>query len=132
MKVAITSCGEYLSSEIDTRFGRCGYFLKVDTETLVYESIPNRSAMASGGAGIQAAQTVSELGVEAVITGDVGPNAFRTLNAAGIKIITGASGTVKEAIEKFQSGELKETGAPTSASHAGMGGGRGLGGVRGQ
>lgn len=129
MKVAVTSSGENLSSEVDPRFGRCSYFLIVDAETLVYESIPNKSAMASGGAGIQAAQTVSEMGVEAVITGDVGPNAFKTLNTAGIRIITGAHGTVKEALEKFQKGELKETSAPTSASHSGMGRGRGKGGI---
>ena len=128
MKIAITATGNELESETDPRFGRCQYFIIVDSETGGFEAISNESAMASGGAGIQAAQTIIDKGVETVVTGNVGPNAFRTLNAAGVKIITGASGTVAEALEKFRSGELKETSSPTSASHAGMGRGRGKGG----
>lgn len=128
MKVAITARGNSMESEIDPRFGRCQYFIIVDIETMEFKAFPNDSAMASGGAGIQAAQSVSGMGAEVVITGDVGPNAFQTLNAAGIRIITGASGTVKDALESFRSGALKETGSPTSASHSGMGGGTGTGG----
>ena len=128
MKIAITATGNELGSEIDPRFGRCQYFIFVDSETGDFEAISNESAMASGGAGIQAAQTVIDKGVEVVVTGNVGPNAFSTLNAAGVKIITGASGTVKEALEKFRSGVLKETSSPTSASHSGMGRGQRKGG----
>ena len=120
MKIAITAKGNTLESEVDPRFGRCSYFLIVDTDTMSFESISNESAMASGGAGIQAAQTVAKSGVEAVVTGNMGPNAFQTLSAAGIKVFTGANGTVKESIEKYKKGELKETEAPNVDSHSGM------------
>ncbi|MDG6220008.1 MAG: NifB/NifX family molybdenum-iron cluster-binding protein [Candidatus Thermoplasmatota archaeon] len=138
MKIAVSSTGENLDSPVDPRFGRAEYFLIVDTgpkdEGMNVKVFSNEAAMASGGAGIQTAQTISELGVEVVITGNVGPNAFRTLNAAGVRIITGASGTVKEAIHRFVRGELSEPSGPTSASHSGMGGmgsGGGAGGGRG-
>jgi predicted Fe-Mo cluster-binding NifX family protein len=85
-----------------------------------FEPISNESAMASGGAGIQAAQTIAKFGVEVVVTGNMGPNAFQTLSAAGIKVFTGANGTIKEAIEKYKKGELKETDAPNVNSHSGM------------
>ncbi len=112
---------------MDPRFGRCPYFIIMDTETMEFQAIENQSAMASGGAGVQAAQATASLGVEAVITGNVGPKAFQTLSAAGIKIITGASGMVKDVVEKFKTGGLVETTAPTADSHAGMGGGMGGG-----
>jgi predicted Fe-Mo cluster-binding NifX family protein len=97
----------------------------VDSETMDSQAIPNGSSTASGGAGIQAAQSVSGTGAEIVITGDVGPNAYQTLSAAGIKIVTGASGTVREALEMFKRGALDETGAPTAGPHSGMGRGGG-------
>ena len=121
MKIAITAKGNTLESEVDPRFGRCSHFLIVDIDTMDFESISNESAMASGGAGIQAAQTVAKAEVEAVVTGNMGPNAFQTLSAAGIKIFIGASGTIKEAIEKYKKGELNETEAPNVGSHSGMG-----------
>lgn len=83
------------------------------------------AAGATGGAGIQAAQTITSRGVEVLITGNVGPNAFQALSAAGIKIMTGAFGTVMEVVEKYKKGELKDTGAPTVGGHFGMGRGRG-------
>ena len=97
MKVAVTSQNDSLESEIDPRFGRCSYFLIIDTDTMVFDSISNESAMSSGGAGIQAAQTIAKTGAKAVVTGNMGPNAFQTLSAAGIKVFTGANGTIKEA-----------------------------------
>lgn len=127
MKVAVTARGESLDSQLDPRFGRCQFFVVVDTLTMDSEAVPNGSATASGGAGIQAAQSVSGTGAEVVITGDVGPNAHQTLSAAGIRIATGASGTVREALEMFKRGALDETGAPTAGPHSGMGGGRGTG-----
>ena len=120
MKIALTSKGEKLESEVDTRFGRCQYFIVVDTDTMEFEALENSSAMASGGAGPQAAQAISKMGVEAVITGNVGPNAFEALGAADIKIITGSSGTVKEMVEKFKNDNLAETNAPNVGSHSGM------------
>ena len=99
MKIAVSVTGPDIDAEIDPRFGRCQYFLIVNTDTMEFDSIPNASATAMGGAGIQAAQTVAAKNVEIVITGNVGPNAFQTLNAAGIKVITGASGSARDAIE---------------------------------
>lgn len=131
MKVAVSATGENLDAQIDPRFGRCQFFIIVDIDTMDYKAISNESAMASGGAGIQAAQTVTGMGVEAVITGNVGPNAFQTLSASGIKIITGASGIVKDAIERYKNGELKEISSPTVGGHFGMGGGMGQGAGRG-
>lgn len=120
MKLAITSKGKEMSSETDPRFGRCGYFIIVDIETMEFEAIENASAMASGGAGPQAAQTVSKTGAEVIITGNVGPNAHQSLEAAGIEIITGSSGTVSDMIERYKNGELSRSNAPTVDSHAGM------------
>jgi predicted Fe-Mo cluster-binding NifX family protein len=120
MRIAVTSKSNNLESEIDPRFGRCRYFIIIDSETMNFESISNESSMASGGAGIQAAQTVAKAGVEAVLTGNMGPNAFQTLSAAGIMVFTGANGTVKEAIEKYQKGELKKIETASVGSHFGM------------
>jgi predicted Fe-Mo cluster-binding NifX family protein len=92
-----------------------------------FEAVPNMASDATGGAGIQTAQTVASKGAKVLITGNVGPNAFQALSAAGIKIVTGAFGTVREVVEKYKRGELKETGAPTVGGHFGMGGGRGRG-----
>lgn len=108
MKVAVTSRGRTLSDEVDPRFGRAQMFLIVDTETGNFEVVDNKQNLeAAQGAGIQAARIVSEHCAEVVITGHCGPNAFRTLSAAGIKVVIGADGTVKDAVEKFKSGELK-------------------------
>ena len=120
MKIAVTSKSNNLESEIDPRFGRCSYFLIVDTDTMNFEYLSNESAMASGGAGIQAAQNVAKTGAEVVVTGNMGPNAFQTLSAAGIRVFIGANGTVKEAVEKYKKGELKEAEAPNVGSHSGM------------
>jgi len=120
MKIGVSSTGENLDANVDQRFGRCKYFLIVDTESMEFEVLSNENAMASGGAGIQAAQTIAKTGAEIVVTGNVGPNAFQTLSAAGMKIVTGASGTIKESIEKYKKGELKETEAPNVGSHSGM------------
>ena len=122
MKIGISSTGEDLNADVDPRFGRCKYFLFVDTDTMDFETVSNESAMASGGAGIQAAQTVAKSGVKTIITGNVGPNAFQTLSAAGIKVVTWANGTVKEAVEKYKKGEFKGTEVPSVGSHFGMGG----------
>ena len=120
MKVGITSNGENLDSDVDQRFGRCKYFIIVDTETMEFEALSNKNIMASGGAGIQAAQTIANKGVEAVITGNIGPNAFQTLAAAGIKIYTEASGKVRDTVNKCKKGELKETERPNVGSHSGI------------
>ena len=101
MKIGVSSTGENLNEQVDPRFGRCRYFLVIDTETMDVKVISNESAMVSGGAGIQAAQTMAKAGVDAVLTGNIGPNAFQTLSAAGVKIYTGVNGKIKEIVERY-------------------------------
>jgi len=109
MKIAITSQGNELSSEIDLRFGRAKWLIVVDTETGNFQAHDNAVNLnAAQGAGIQTGQNIANLGVEAVITGNVGPNAFKTLNAANIKIFLAEKQTAQEAIDSFRAGELKE------------------------
>ena len=115
-----TSKGKDLTSEIDSRFGRCQYFLLINPDTMDLELVPNESSAAPGGAGIQAAQTVAQSKVSVVITGNIGPNAFQTLTAAGIKVITGASGRVKDSVEQYKTGRIQRTEGPTVGSHFGM------------
>ncbi|MDH5595887.1 MAG: NifB/NifX family molybdenum-iron cluster-binding protein [Candidatus Bathyarchaeota archaeon] len=125
MKICVTAPSGSLDAQIDPRFGRCSYFVIVDSETMEFEAIPNTASRSMSGAGIQAAQTVASRRVNVLITGNVGPNAFQALSAAGIKVVTGAFGNVREVIEKYKSGELKETSSPTVRGHFGMGMGRG-------
>ena len=120
MKIAITSQGKDLNANLDPRFGRCQYFLIYDTESEELEVLENPNISAGGGAGIQAAQTVAEKGVEAVLTGNVGPNAFRTLSAAGITVYAGVPGRVLDAIDGLKKGVLKPYNAPSVESHHGM------------
>lgn len=128
MKIGVSSTGKELDAIVDQRFGRCSYFIIIDTDTMNFEFISNESAIASGGAGIQAAQNITKAGVKVVITGNMGPNAFQTLSAAGVMVFTGAKGTVKEAIEKYKKGELTKTESASVGSHFGMNAtGRGFG-----
>ena len=108
MKVAVTSQGKDLNSVIDPRFGRAKCFIVVDAETGDFTSHDNsQNLSAVQGAGIQAGRNVIDLGVEAVITGNVGPKAFAALQAGGVKVHTGGTGTVAEALEKFKAGALE-------------------------
>jgi len=116
MKICITSEGDNLDASVDPRFGRCQFFMIVDPETLQYEAINNPNIDSRGGAGIQSGQIMAEKQVKAVLTGNVGPNAFQTLNTAGIPVITGASGTVRQAIDKYKKGELQPTQGPTTSA----------------
>jgi predicted Fe-Mo cluster-binding NifX family protein len=141
MKIAVSSTGENLDSQLDPRFGRCAYYLVVDSDDMSFEAYPNESASMRGGAGIQAAQFLASKGVQAVITGNCGPNAVQTLSAAGIDLFAGEQGTVQDVVKKFVSGNLKPTNEATVDSHSGMGAGtwtgggggagRGMGGGRG-
>ena len=109
MKIAITAQDKELSSEIDLRFGRAKWLIVVDTETGDFRAHDNTVNLnAAQGAGIQTGQNIANLDVEAVITGNVGPNAFKTLNAAGIRIFLAGKQTVQQAIDAYKAGELKE------------------------
>ncbi len=136
MKIAVSSTGKNLDSSIDPRFGRASYFVIVDVDSgQVVDVIDNRASQeAAHGAGINAATMVAESGADMVLTGSVGPKAFVVLHAAGIKVASDVSGTVKEAIEKFKSGQISPDGGPNADAHQGMacgpmgmGGGRGMG-----
>ena len=127
MKLCITATGGSLDSAVDPRFGRCQYFVIVDSDTMEFEAIENPSISASGGAGIQAAQSIANKGIEALITGSVGPNAFPILDASGIKVVSITGGSVADAIEQYKNGKLQALTGPTAPAHAGMGGGQGAG-----
>jgi predicted Fe-Mo cluster-binding NifX family protein len=132
VKMCVTAAGSTLDAAVDPRVGRAAYFVIVDSETLAFEAVPNTATGAMSGAGIQAAQEIAGKGVSVLITGNVGPNAFQALDSAGIKIVVGASGTVREVIERYKKGELKGTGAPTVGGHFGRGRGMGMGRGRGR
>ena len=109
MKIAITAQGKELSSEIDLRFGRAKWLIVVDTETGDFQAHDNTVNLnAAQGAGIQTGRNVANLGVDAVITGNVGPNAFKTLNTAGVKMLLAEKQSVQDAIDSFKTGKLKE------------------------
>ena len=120
MKVVVTAQGQDLEAMVDPRFGRCQYFLFIDTESMRCEAEINPARQAGAGAGIQAGQLVADRGVEAVVTGNIGPNASRVLTGSGIKVYTGAAGTVGGALEKFKEGKLAQAGGPTVREHFGM------------
>ena len=138
MKICVTATAGDLNAQVDPRFGRSQYFVIVDSDTMAFEAMVNEAMNAPGGAGIQAAQAMVNKGVNVVVSGNMGPNAFQVLSTADVKIATGAYGTVKEAVEMYKSGKLNEAGGSTVAAHAGMGAtapgggfGMGMGGGRG-
>ncbi len=120
MKVCVSSQGSTLENQVDPRFGRCAFFIFVDTDSLKFEAIENPNIAAMGGAGVQSAQLVAEKGASYVLTGNCGPNAYSILNAAGINVITDAAGSVREAIEKYKSGHYDTISGPNVDSHFGM------------
>ena len=126
LKVAVTAMEGSPESTVDPRFGRCPYYVIMDTETMESEVLSNASMGAPSGAGIGAAQVVAGKGVEAVLTGAVGPNASAVLSQAGIKIVSGVQGTVREAVEAYKSGGIKPT-AAAAYGQGGLYGGRGTG-----
>ncbi|MGD9108368.1 MAG: NifB/NifX family molybdenum-iron cluster-binding protein [Gammaproteobacteria bacterium] len=107
MKICITAQGKDLNSKVESRFGRSPYFIIYDIDTADFEVIENPNLSAASGVGVKSGQLVADKKVSVVLTGKVGPKASDALNAAGIKIISDVSGTVKEAVEKFQSEDFK-------------------------
>ena len=128
MKIAVSSTGTDLNAQVDPRFGRCRYFIVVDPDTMEFEALENSGAMSGGGAGIATGQFITGKGVDAVLTGNCGPNAFNVLEAAGIKVMTGVSGMVQDAVEGYKSGKYQASSQPNVAPHSGMGRGGGMGG----
>ena len=118
VKIAITSRGKNLDSPIDPRFGRAAYILIVDTSTNEVEVLDNSANInAFKGAGIQAAVTVSDRGAEALLTGYCGPNAFKTLSAAGVKVANDISGTVRDAVYAYQEGNVTFADSANAEAH---------------
>jgi len=142
MKVAVSADGDNLDAMVDPRFGRCGYFIIVETEDLRFQAVKNENASLSSSAGIQASSFVASQGVKAILTGNCGPKAMEVLIAGGIEIFTGQSGTVRDTVKRFQKGDLPAAAAGEGGSlesargtarKMGMGqcGGRGMGGGSG-
>jgi predicted Fe-Mo cluster-binding NifX family protein/ferredoxin len=129
MKIAVTSTGPSMDDSVEGRFGRCAYFLIIDPDTMEFEAVQNPNISLGGGAGIQSAQMMADKNVSVVLTGNCGPNAFQTFGAAGIQVITGVGGTVRQAVRQYKNGEMSGASAPSTQSHfgMGMGGGRGMG-----
>jgi predicted Fe-Mo cluster-binding NifX family protein len=114
VKIIITTVSPTIESEVDSRFGRGAYLLVIDPDTLEWQAHPNPGVTASGGAGIQAAQFVTEHKADAVISGDFGPHAFEALNAAGVLMyLFGSCRTVRDVIVQFKAGQLEQVGAAT-------------------
>lgn len=120
MRIAISATGPDLAAQVDPRFGRSQHFIIFDPETSFHEAVENSSAGAGGGAGIATAQMIVDKGVRAVLTGDCGPNAYQVLSAAGVQVITKVTGTVKDAIEAYKSGQLLASAKPSVEAHHGL------------
>ncbi|MFO7991024.1 MAG: NifB/NifX family molybdenum-iron cluster-binding protein [Thermoplasmata archaeon] len=125
MKIAVSASGSDVESTVDLRFGRCPYFIIVDTESEKEpEAWENTHKDGMGGVGPQVVQALAEMGVETVITGNLGPNASRALDSAGIDVYT-ADGKISDAIDRLKEGELEKLESQTVEGHFGkQGGGR--------
>jgi predicted Fe-Mo cluster-binding NifX family protein len=109
MKICVTSQGADPSAAVDSRFGRCPYFLIYDDDAETFTAIDNANNMnAAGGAGVQSASRVAEQGVDWVVSGHIGPKAMAVLDAAGLKVAVGAEGTVADAIAALKAGGLQQ------------------------
>ena len=118
MKIAFSTSGEDLNAPLDARFGRAPKFLIYDLEADTFTVIDNRKTMdAAQGAGIQSAETVARTGAKAIVTGNCGPKAFRVLSAAGIRIFNTAAATVREALDLYRAGRLKEADSANVEGH---------------
>ncbi len=117
MRLCITTIGTDLDAQVDSIFGRARYFLLVDPETLEVEALENMPS--AHGAGVQAAQTMVEKEIGVVLTGNVGPNAFQGLTAAGVQIHIGAEGTARDALAAYEAGVLENSLGPTRKGHGG-------------
>jgi predicted Fe-Mo cluster-binding NifX family protein len=111
MKIAVTSYGDSLESKVDKSFGRANWFIVVDDRNGSFEAHSNKENVdAPQGAGAQAGQKVADMGAEILLTGNVGPTALKTLQAASVRIfIVKDEITVAEAVARWKEGNLTET-----------------------
>lgn len=108
-KIAVTVSRDGWDAPVDTRFGRAAGFALVDLGEAPrsLRFIANeQNRQAAQGAGIQAAETVAKAGTTVLLTGHVGPKAFRALKAAGIAMHVGVSGTLEDALRDYAAGKL--------------------------
>ena len=124
MRIVVSSEGNSLDAPASSVFGRCPLYLFIDTDTMEFEAAANPAMSQGGGAGIQAAQFVVNRGAQAVLTGNLGPNALEVLQAAGVLGYLVPEGTVGQAVAAYQAGKLAPLGEASVSAHAGMGGGR--------
>lgn len=118
MKIAVTSTGTTLDAQVDPRFGRAAYILVVDSEDGSFTALDNQENVnAFKGAGIQAAGLISRNGAEVLLTGYCGPNAFKTLKAAGVKVVNDVQGTAAEAVNAFREGSYTYAEDPNTEGH---------------
>jgi predicted Fe-Mo cluster-binding NifX family protein len=120
MKIVVSATDKTIEAVMDQRFGRAPWFVLVDSETGEWSAHGNAAAESGHGAGIEASRAVAALGAEVVITGDVGPNAHRTLDAARIPVYSARRMTVSEAVKAWSEGALSQSTGPTAAGHSGM------------
>jgi len=122
MKIAISSTGKDLENDVDARFGRCNYFLIVEIENKKirnFKAIENIAKAQMGGAGITAGEIVAKQKVDAIITVNLGPRAFSIFEQFEIKIYQG-QGKIKDVVQKFINGKLKELSNATGPQHIGL------------
>ena len=132
MKICITSIGLNLDSPIDPRFGRAQHFLLLDEKGNLEEALPNPGVGAMRGAGIAAAQEIAARGVNVLITGNIGPNAFGVLISSGIKVFLGPPGiSAREVFKMWKENKLSQVQGPSVLGHFGMGPPPGRGGPGG-
>lgn len=125
MIIAVSAVSTNPATEVDPRFGRCACFLLFDDNGIA-DTVPNQSHSAARGAGIATAQALIEKGVGVVLTGSCGPKAYQVLSAAGVTVVTGATGKTSDAVDAYRRGVLKQAGGPNVEAHFGTGG-RGMG-----
>ena len=120
MKIAISSTGKDLNSQVDPRFGRCAYFIIVETEDMSFEACENENTALSGGVGIQSASFIISKNVKAVLTGNCGPKAMQTFTAGEVEVFSGQAGMVKEAVERYKNGNLRPSAQATVGEKSGL------------
>lgn len=113
-RIAVTSSGMDMDSQLDERFGRCAYLIIVDSEGTLVKVLENKAVDELGGSGVKASTLLVENNVDTVLTGNIGPHAFKSLKASGIEIYEGAFGTVKKAVSDLLMGRSEKHGSPTN------------------
>jgi predicted Fe-Mo cluster-binding NifX family protein len=121
MRIAVTAVEPQLDAEVDPRFGRCPFFVIVETDSLSFEAVDNANQALGQGAGIQSARLLAERGVKCVLTGNCGPNAHQALSAAGVDVVVACVGTVRQVIEQYKAGQLKPATTANVSGHSGLG-----------